>query len=46
MFIYSLRASTLKFFGIVFAGVAALVAILIIFPAVRLCLPPRRAHKA
>ncbi len=32
MFIYSLRASTLKFLGIAFAGVAALVAILIIFP--------------
>ena len=32
MFIYSLRASTLKFFGIIAAGVAALVAILIILP--------------
>lgn len=32
MFIYSLRASTLKFFGIALAGVVALVAILIIFP--------------
>lgn len=32
MFIYSLRASTLKFFGIALAGVVALVAVLIIFP--------------
>ena len=32
MFIYSLRASTLKFFGIVAAGVIALVALLMIFP--------------
>ena len=33
MFIYSLRASSLKFFAVILAGVAVLVALILIFPA-------------
>ena len=33
MFIYSLRASSLKFFAVVLAGVAVLVALILVFPA-------------
>ncbi len=32
MFIYSLRASSLKFFAVILAGVAVLVALILIFP--------------